>query len=153
MPIKHTRDQNKALDLLSGEARYIELRGGARSGKTVILCEALLTRALSAKKSRHLVSRFRGNSLGSIFGPTGTFWWVMDNAFPAEVRERTDHNGKMGFYTLPNGSEVWYGGLDDPKRVDKLLGQEYATIYVNECSGALRFVHHRIDPPRAERAS
>ena len=125
MPIKHTRDQDRALDLLAGEARYIELRGGARSGKTVLFIEALLARAASARQSRHLISRFRGNSLGSIFGPSGTFWWVMDNAFPPEFRERTSHNGKMGYYLLPNAAEVWYGGLDDPKRVDKLLGNEY----------------------------
>lgn len=133
MPIKHTRDQERALEMLGGEARYIELRGGARSGKTVLLCEALITRALAARKSRHLISRFRGNSLGSIFGPTGTFWWVVDNGFP-DIRDRITHNGKLGFYTLPGEAEVWYGGLDDPKRVDKLLGQEYATIYVNEAS-------------------
>jgi phage terminase large subunit len=36
--------------------------------------------------------------------------------------------------TLPNGSEVWFGGLDDDKRVEKHLGKEYSTIFFNECS-------------------
>lgn len=134
MPIKWTPDQRKASDLLGSEARYVELRGGARSGKTVKIIDTILFRALNAKKSRHLISRFRGNSLGSIFGPTGTFWWTLENNYPPEVKERTTHKGDLGYYLLPNGSEIWYGGLDDPKRVDKLLGNEYADIYVNEAS-------------------
>lgn len=38
------------------------------------------------------------------------------------------------FATLANGSEIWFGGLDDKERTEKILGQEYATIYLNECS-------------------
>lgn len=38
------------------------------------------------------------------------------------------------FVVLPNGSEVWFGGLDDKERVEKILGKEYATIYPNETS-------------------
>ena len=35
---------------------------------------------------------------------------------------------------LPNGSEIWFGGLDDKERTEKVLGQEYCTVYFNECS-------------------
>jgi phage terminase large subunit len=42
---------------------------------------------------------------------------------------------KSDFYiTLPNGSEIWCAGLDDEKRVEKILGKEYSTMYFNECS-------------------
>lgn len=42
---------------------------------------------------------------------------------------------KVDFYiTLPNGSEIWCAGLDDDKRVEKILGKEYSTLYFNECS-------------------
>lgn len=34
--------------------------------------------------------------------------------------------------TFPNGSEVICAGLDDKERVDKILGTEYAIIYLNE---------------------
>lgn len=134
MTIRHTPDQSRAISMLSSDSRYIELRGGARSGKTVLLVESMLLRAWAADGSRHLVARFRGNSLGSIFGPTGTFFWVLKNTSDEETVSKIKHNGKLGFYLLPNGSEIWYGGLDDPKRVDKLLGQEYCTIYCNEAS-------------------
>lgn len=39
-----------------------------------------------------------------------------------------------GFEELPNGSQIWFGGLDDEERVEKILGQEYATVYACECS-------------------
>lgn len=35
---------------------------------------------------------------------------------------------------LPNGSEIWFGGLDDSDRTEKILGNEYSTIYYNETS-------------------
>jgi hypothetical protein len=43
-------------------------------------------------------------------------------------------NKTDGVQTFPNESEVWFGGLDDDARVEKVLGNEYATIYANECS-------------------
>jgi phage terminase large subunit len=36
--------------------------------------------------------------------------------------------------SIQTDAEVWFGGLDDEERVDKILGNEYATIYLNECS-------------------
>lgn len=42
---------------------------------------------------------------------------------------RSDH-----YITLPNGSELHILGLDDNKRVEKILGMEFSTIYFNEAS-------------------
>lgn len=42
---------------------------------------------------------------------------------------------KTDFYVeLPNGSQIWIAGLDDKECVEKILGQEYATLYFNESS-------------------
>ena len=38
------------------------------------------------------------------------------------------------YYTFPNGSEIWIGGLDNKARADKILGGEFNTIYFNEVS-------------------
>jgi hypothetical protein len=38
------------------------------------------------------------------------------------------------YATLPNGSEIWFCGLDDKERTEKILGLEFATIFLNECS-------------------
>jgi hypothetical protein len=35
---------------------------------------------------------------------------------------------------FPNGSQIWFGGLDDKERTEKILGLEFATVYANECS-------------------
>jgi hypothetical protein len=36
--------------------------------------------------------------------------------------------------TAQGASEIWFAGLDDKDRVDKILGKEFATITVNEAS-------------------
>ena len=38
------------------------------------------------------------------------------------------------FYALPNEATIWTGGLDDKDRIEKILGNEYCTIFFNECS-------------------
>ena len=55
----------------------------------------------------------------------------MSVAFPKMDYEidKTDWYAK-----LPNDAQVWFGGLDDKERTEKVLGQEYVTIYLNECS-------------------
>ncbi|CAM6032052.1 unnamed protein product, partial [Sphagnum compactum] len=39
-----------------------------------------------------------------------------------------------GFFELDNGSRLYVGGLDDKDRIEKILGLEFATIFLNECS-------------------
>jgi len=38
------------------------------------------------------------------------------------------------FLEFSNGSQIWVGGLDDKERTEKILGNEYATIFYNEIS-------------------
>lgn len=60
-----------------------------------------------------------------------TFPKMMRLAFP---RVEYQVNKTDQFVLLPNGAELWYAGLDDKERVEKILGKEYATIAVNEAS-------------------
>ena len=134
MSLKHTLDQERFAQAAAGDARHMLARGGARSGKTVIICEIVDVRALAAPESRHAVLRYRNNALNSLIGPTGTFFWVLQNAFEPEIWARSRMYESDKLLVLPNKSEVWFGGLDDPKRVDKILGTEFATMYFNESS-------------------
>jgi predicted phage terminase large subunit-like protein len=60
-----------------------------------------------------------------------TFPKVMRLCFP-DVQYRED---KTDWYVeFPNGSQIWFGGLDDKERTEKVLGQEHASIFLNECS-------------------
>ena len=128
--MKLTEKQLEALEVLSAVATYCMLFGGSRSGKTFLHIRNIVTRALKAPGSRHCILRFRFNHIKSsiIFD---TFPKVMKAAFP-EIEYKL--NKSDWFVTFPNGSEIWFGGLDDKERTEKILGNEYATIYLNECS-------------------
>ena len=122
--------QRRADVLLTGLQRHTLLAGGARSGKTMLLTRAVVTRALRGVASRHAILRFRANAVRSSIG-LDTLPKVLKTCFPGVrlVEHRQD-----GFFELPNGSQIWLAGLDDKDRVEKILGQEFATLYFNECS-------------------
>jgi phage terminase large subunit len=115
---KFTAKQTEAQQVLAGEATHIMLFGGGRSGKTFLNIRNIILRAIKAPGSRHLIVRFRFNHLkASII--LETFPKVMALCFP-DIRYELS---KTDWYvTLPNGSEIWFGGLDDKDRTEKLLG-------------------------------
>jgi hypothetical protein len=128
--LKLTEKQLEAQQLLSGIYTHLMLFGGSRSGKTFLLVRNIVTRAIKAPNSRHLIARFRLNHIKASI-VMDTFPKVMKIAFP-DVSY--DLNKTDLYATLPNGSEIWFAGLDDSERVEKILGNEYVTIYLNECS-------------------
>lgn len=131
MTFKLNPKQEIANKLLGSAAHHVMLYGGSRSGKTFLILRAILIRAL-AHKSRHAVLRYRFNHLKASV-VYDTLPKVMDLCFPG-VADHCKLDKSDWFYTLPNGSEIWFGGLDDKERTEKILGQEYATIFLNECS-------------------
>lgn len=128
-----TSKQCEAQELLNGSAQHVMLAGGSRSGKTVLIVRKIIQRALKAPGSRHAILRFRfGHCKQSIVH--GTYPWVRKNCFPQVPYSPKEINHSDWFATLPGGSEIWFGGLDDKERVEKILGNEYASIMLNECS-------------------
>ena len=116
--------------VLSSDATHIMLEGGSRSGKTFLLVRAVAMRALKAKNSRPCILRFRFSHVkASII--QDTFPKVMATCFP-DVPYDLNKTDWMALF--PNGSEIWFGGLDDKARVEKILGREFVTIYLNEIS-------------------
>ncbi|WP_084691130.1 phage terminase large subunit [Sphingomonas sp. SRS2] len=130
MTFQLTAKQLQAQAILAGSAKHNMLFGGSRSGKTFLLVRNVVMRALKAANSRHAIFRFRFNAIKASI-VLDTFPKVMRLAFP-NVTYKLD---KTDWYvTLPNGSEIWFAGLDDAERAEKVLGMEFATIYFNECS-------------------
>lgn len=126
-----TEKQKEANKVLGSQATHTMLYGGSRSGKTFLAVRAIITRAL-AYTSRHAVLRYRFNHLkGSVL--YDTLPKVMELCFPG-VAPHCHLDKSDWFYKLPNDSEIWFGGLDDKDRTEKILGQEYATMFFNECS-------------------
>lgn len=125
-----TPRQIEASRLLAGPAKHVMLFGGSRSGKTFLLVRAVVMRALKAPGSRHAIVRYRFNAVKSSV-VADTFPKVMGLCFTGiqYTVNRTDWYARM-----PNGSEIWFAGLDDKERTEKILGMEFATIYANECS-------------------
>lgn len=130
MTFQFTAKQLEAQAVLASDAKHLMLFGGSRSGKTFLLVRNVMLRALKAPDSRHAIFRYRFNSVKAAI-IEDTFPKVMRLCFPGvhAKMNRTDW-----FATVPNGSQVWFGGLDDKERAEKVLGQEFVTIMLNECS-------------------
>lgn len=127
---KPTAKQREAVTLCAGDAESILLKGGGRSGKTFTFVRNIIIRAAKAPESRHAMFRLTGVSCKeSLY--LDTYPKVLRDCFPdLRVKPVLSH----GYDRLPNGSEIWFAGLDDKERIEKILGKEYATVYFNECS-------------------
>lgn len=125
-----TARQIEAQRVMAGPASHVLAYGGSRSGKTRLIVRALVIRALKAPRSRHAILRFRFNHVKASIGQD-TLPAVMAQEFP-DVSLRLNREDWIGY--LPNGSELWLGGLDDKDRTEKILGLEFATVFLNEVS-------------------
>ena len=127
---KHTAKQAEAVQVLKSDARHILLVGGSRSGKSFILMRSMIVRASLKAGTRHVCFRFRYNHIKSSLWAI-TFPDVMKLCFPdvPYTLNQTDLIAK-----LSNGSEIWFAGLDDKARTEKILGTEFSTIWFNEVS-------------------
>lgn len=133
--------QSRALELFRSSATHCALDGGGRSGKSLIILRTIVTRALHAPSSRHACFRFRAVSIHASL-VLETLPKMMDICYPG-LRERCKLHEKPDFYlSIPTEidgkatqpSEIWFAGLDDKDRVDKVLGKEYCSLFFNECS-------------------
>lgn len=125
--------RQKALIMLAKDpvVSHVLAYGGARSGKTAGILDLLIYRALRFPGSRHLVARLR-------FNHAKVSIWLdsLPKALAARGYPGAEHQANHSDYFLrfPNGSEIWVDGLDSEERIEKILGREYATIYLNEIS-------------------
>lgn len=128
--MKLTKKQEEAQERIAGDATHSLLVGGSRSGKTFLYVRNIVMRALKAPGSRHGMFRFRMNHIiASIY--LDTFPKVMKICYPGVEWERHEQEK---YCTIGDGSEIWFAGLDDKDRTEKVLGMEFATLYFNECS-------------------
>jgi predicted phage terminase large subunit-like protein len=129
MTFKLSPRQEEASNILGSPAMHQLFYGGARSGKTFVIVRAICIRAIKVQ-SRHTMLRFRFNHIKESI-VYDTFPKLMALCFPQVPYEV---NKSDWFAKFPNGSEIWFGGLDDKERSDKILGKEYASMFFNECS-------------------
>lgn len=111
---------------------FVLLFGGSRSGKTFLILRAIIIRACQFR-SRHVILRLHFNHLKAAV-VYDTLPKLMSMCFPNLPSLDSMLNKSDWFMELPNGSQIWFGGLDDKIRTEKILGTEYSTIYFNESS-------------------
>jgi len=126
--VKLTPKQNEILAEIKGKRRVL-LYGGSRSGKSFLIIFLMVARALSVKSSHVVLRRHFAHVKQSIV--FDTFPKVMDICFPGVAYNVDKTNW---FAEFDNGSQIWFGGLDDKERTEKILGNEYSTLFFNECS-------------------
>jgi phage terminase large subunit-like protein len=127
---KLTAKQIEANDLLGGQSTHVMLSGGSRSGKTILILRAIAIRAMAASRSRHAILRYRFNACKTKIAMAS--WPEMMEGFFPQIPYNM--NKEDWFFVFPNRSEVWFGGLDDKQRSEKILGGEYVGCFLNECS-------------------
>ena len=125
-----TPKQLEAEEILNGGSRDILLEGGSRSGKTFLIVRKIIERALKAPGSRHGILRFRLKHVVAS---------IVEDTWPKVIRTcwpglEAPVNRAQLYAQLPGGSQVWFAGLDDKERVEKILGMEFASLFFNECS-------------------
>ena len=127
---RYSPAQRRALEMLGSGAKFCLLYGGSRSGKTFVLCCALIVRALKGPCSRHAVIRRHFNGVRSAVGGD-----TMPKALRCRFPElKYEYSRSDSVFRFPNGAEIQLVGLDDAQRAEKILGREFATLYFNECS-------------------
>jgi hypothetical protein len=144
--IKLTEKQYEALQKIATYT-IVNLAGGARSGKTFVALYAMVIRALKYPGLVQLVIRFRFSH-----AKQAICYQTMPKLIELlGLRGHIKLNKTEWFYEFENGSQIWIGGLDDKERLEKILGNEYATIFANEASqisfDGYEFIITRLNPP------
>lgn len=128
--IKKTQKQKEAIRLIKKNTTTL-LEGGSRSGKTFIALYTMVVRAMKYEfPTQQLVARFR-----FAHAKMAICFQTMPKVLRAMQLEGAVHlNRSDWYYSFPNGSTIWVGGLDDKERAEKILGNEFDTIFLNEAS-------------------
>jgi PBSX family phage terminase large subunit len=148
MLIAWTDKQKQALKLLSSDAKHVMLYGGSRSGKTFLLTHTVFLRALKYPNTRHAIIRQTQTAARRSLW-LGTVQDVIASRYAGVALKvnKTDMT-----VTFPNGSMIEIMGVDEGAK-EKMLGNEYTTIYFNECSemmfSTVSFMYSRLSQKSA----
>ena len=118
----------------SDDYRYHLFYGGGGSGKSFLIFYIIILRAMMAPQSRHLIVRRALNSCrNTLFHKTARE--VINSAWPGLLAtDQIQISESESTIRLSNGSFIRFDGLDDEERMTKVLGDEYNTIWLNECN-------------------
>ena len=125
---KTVTQTNAVKQIANSTAKNFCLYGSSRSGKSFIIMRMIIIRAAKADLSDHIIARETFSSAkASIWQKTLPD--VLRICFP---HLQAKFNNSDYICTLPNGSTIKIAGLDDQKKIERLLGTEYSTLWFNE---------------------
>lgn len=129
-----TSKQIDALRVMTDKrARHTLLLGGSRSGKTLLATRALILRALTYPRSRHLMLRlYRSTAEKYLWKQT-----LKDTVKKCFNGINFQFNNSRMIMTCPNESSIWVGGLEEGDGGDGLLGSDWNTILFDEANEML----------------
>lgn len=140
--------QKIAIKLLFN-SHYIEylFDGGSRAGKTFVILLYCIMICGMYPGIRCLLARF-------VFAHAKSSIWLqtllpllLDNKLGISYKiNHSDH-----IIRFDNGSEIWLGGLDTKERADKILGQEFAFIFLNEAVSFPEYVRNLVKTRLAQK--
>lgn len=114
-------------------AENILAYGPARSGKTSAFVANIANRAMMYPGTKHgIFRRTRRAAVFHLF--KGTFPEVMKMLYPGYLdHPSVETNSSDGTVTFHNGSQIVFDGID-PNDIERILGPQYATAWINECN-------------------
>lgn len=124
---KLTAKQFKGLEILKSQLyNEILFSGGSRAGKTFLVLFYFMSCCLVYPGIRFLIARLR-------FAHVKANIWLQDLVKLQEydIFKFIELDKQHTIINI-GSSQIWLGGLDDKERTDKVLGQEYAGIFLNE---------------------
>jgi hypothetical protein len=135
-PILNFNEDQKVAFKIAGfggpEKKFHLFYGGGGSGKSYLILSIIILRALNAAGSRHGIFRLTRNSCDTTLF-SKTLVEVFDSVLPGYL-QRSDVTVSQQDMTveLHNGSLLMFDGLDE-NRLKKIDGNEYQTVWLNEC--------------------
>ena len=131
MGLAFNQKQRYAWNILTSPNKTrILFDGGSRSGKTALIVEYLVRRALQYPGSRQLAARkCRSHAKSSLW--EDTIKGYLRKFIPHDLYRYNESELSVIFF---NSSRIIVGGLDDAERTEKILGNEYITVYLNEAT-------------------
>ena len=128
------------------------LEGGSRSGKTYIIIRSQCIRRLRYPGTDGLAARLRLSHARSSLWMQTIPRVLRDLGIYNRVQMVGGHDLYVKFPHPKGESRLWVDGLDDAERIEKILGREYADVFINEASqvsfDAYETLVTRVNPPR-----
>lgn len=126
------------MPLFADEHRYLVLKGGGGSGKSIFAGRKLLERALSERGHRFLVCRkvartLRESCFKQLCGQIGEYY----------PKCGCKVNKSDMAITFPNGSEILFAGLDDVEKLKSIYN--ITGIWIEEASEILESDFNQLD--------